>query len=29
VFALWLMIRGRRIALDDLGSHVDSMGAAR
>ena len=29
VFALWLVIRGHRIALDDSGSHVDSMGEAR
>ena len=29
VFALWLVIRGRRIALDDSGPHADSMGAAR
>ncbi len=29
VFALWLMIRGRRIALCDSGSHDDSIGAPR
>jgi Domain of unknown function (DUF4386) len=29
VFALWLVIRGRRVALCDLGSHDDSIGAAR
>ncbi|MGP8208794.1 MAG: DUF4386 domain-containing protein [Acidimicrobiales bacterium] len=29
VFALWLVIRGRRIALDDSGSHAASRGAAR
>jgi branched-subunit amino acid ABC-type transport system permease component len=29
VFALWLVVRGRRIALDDSGSHADSTGAAR
>ena len=28
VFALWLVIRGHRIALDDSGSRVDSMGEA-
>jgi hypothetical protein len=29
VFALWLVIRGRRIALFDSGSHDDSIGAGR
>ena len=29
VFALWLVIRGRRIALCDSGSHDDSIGAGR
>jgi hypothetical protein len=29
VFALWLVIRGRRIALCDSGSHDDSIGASR
>ena len=29
VFALWLVIRGRRIALCDLGPHDDSIGAGR
>jgi hypothetical protein len=29
VFALWLVTRGRRIALDDSGYHADPMGAAR
>jgi hypothetical protein len=29
VFALWLVIRGRRIALCDSGSHDDSIGGGR
>ncbi len=29
VFALWLVIRGRRIAVGDSGSHADSTGAPR
>ncbi len=29
VFALWLVIRGRRIAVGDSGPHADSMGAGR
>ena len=29
VFALWLVIRGRRITVSDSGSHDNSIGAAR
>ena len=29
VFALWLVIRGRRIAVNDSGTHDNSIGAAR